>query len=947
MIIHGGWYRGELFVWADRGQGGRLEPAGGTYLQSALGRILSADGGSLEAPRPLTLTVPGPSGRVVSVRVPAIHLVPMHWLPFFAWCRHGRRDGTGRPGPELDILACTYALGLSMVAGGAFVPGLDYHLGYHRAVWHPLTDPDTESRVARLAARLPDVARALDPEPEPAATLLGRFLAQTVDTLIRRAAPQTAAPLPGPYGHWLSALGEPVPTALMDHATVRFLDAALHAWGQERRRIEASPWRLFLRVEEPVHDPGDWHVRLLVAPRDRPEHLLPLASAPIAETAPLLERARAASPLLAAAAYRGDAAEFSLSSHDLVAFVDRDGSALAAGGITVLFPAWWARRRRALHVRARLSTPREPSASLGDLATVDWTLALGNDPLTPAELTALAQEKAALVRLRGEWVELNEDIRRWARRLDGLPATLDTFGALKLGFSGAIRIDDEEVEVEQVDVGGWMRDLGRLREEVRAPLATHPSPAFRGTLRPYQLTGLAWLDLLHRLGLGALLADDMGLGKTVQTLALIDRDVAEGLTDPVLLVAPTSVVENWQQEAARFTPAVPVMIHQGAFRLGGEAFLAAVARAKLVVTSYPVLRADADLLAKVPWDGVILDEAQNIKNAGTRQATVARRLRARFRIALTGTPIENRADDLWSLMHFLNPGLLDEAANRDRLGGEATLRRLAAPFMLRRVKTDPAVRGDLPDKVEVTERCRLTREQASLYQAVLDQMNRDIDLLTGIRRRGAILATLTRLKQVLNHPAHFLGDNSPLAGRSGKLARMDELLEEILANGDRALIFTQFAAMGRLLARYLEERWGERALFLHGGTPERERAGMVEAFQTDPAGPRLFILSLKAGGTGLNLTVANHVIHYDRWWNPAVENQATDRAYRIGQHRNVTVHKLLSSGTLEEHIDRMLGEKKALAERIMGRGESWLADLSTEELQRILALTSDDEEMVE
>jgi SNF2 family DNA or RNA helicase len=410
-----------------------------------------------------------------------------------------------------------------------------------------------------------------------------------------------------------------------------------------------------------------------------------------------------------------------------------------------------------------------------------------------------------------------------------------------------------------------------------------------------------------------------------------------------------SVVGNWKKEAERFTPELPVLVHHGLKRTKGAGFAKQAGQHALVLTSYALLQRDLELLQQVDWAGVVLDEAQNVKNPETKQARAARSLGAGYRIALTGTPVENHVGDLWSIMEFLNPGFLGSRtefrrnyfvpiqALRDP-GAAERLKRLTGPFVLRRLKTDKSVIADLPDKLEMKVFCNLTKEQASLYAAVVKEAEEAMAEAEGIRRKGLILGVLSKLKQVCNHPAHFLGDNSPLPGRSGKLARLTEMLEEVLEAGDRALIFTQFTEMGDLIQRHLQETFGREVPFLHGGVSRKQRDRLVERFQNGDDGPRLFLLSLKAGGTGLNLTAANHVFHFDRWWNPAVENQATDRAFRIGQRRNVQVHKFLCVGTLEEKIDEMIERKKEIAGRTVGAGEGWLTELSNEQLKDLFAL---------
>jgi SNF2 family DNA or RNA helicase len=494
-----------------------------------------------------------------------------------------------------------------------------------------------------------------------------------------------------------------------------------------------------------------------------------------------------------------------------------------------------------------------------------------------------------------------------------------------------------------------------------------PPPEFQGTLRPYQSRGYSWLAFLKRWGLGACLADDMGLGKTVQTLALLQqswdaqlassngrpavrkREKSAPHTRPTLLICPTSVVGNWHKEAARFTPELPVLVHHGLTRDKGAKFQKEAGKHALVISSYGLLHRDLETFQKLPWSGVILDEAQNIKNANTKQAQAARAIQADYRIALTGTPVENNVGDLWSLMEFLNPGFLGTQttfkksyfvpiqAHRDTQAAER-LKRITGPFILRRLKTDSSIISDLPEKLEMKVFNTLTQEQASLYAAVVQEATEALEEAEGIQRKGLVLATLMKLKQVCNHPAQFLREKGPIPGRSGKLARLTEMLEEVLASGERALIFSQFTEMGELLKRHLEESFGREVLFLHGGTTKKQRDKMVERFQNGPNAPPIFLLSLKAGGTGLNLTGANHVFHFDRWWNPAVENQATDRAFRIGQTRNVQVHKFVCLGTLEERIDEMIEQKKEVAERVVGAGEGWLTELSTAELKDLFAL---------
>ena len=533
-----------------------------------------------------------------------------------------------------------------------------------------------------------------------------------------------------------------------------------------------------------------------------------------------------------------------------------------------------------------------------------------------------------------------------------------------------------ELPLEAVVADGWLGTaLERLRgidpvEDVKEP------EGFVGRLRPYQRRGVGWLSFLRRLGLGACLADDMGLGKTIQAIALLlhSRHLAEGQGEcrngqaesqnqPALLICPTSVVANWRHEIEKFAPGLRLLLHHGSGRLNGEAFRSALSQHDMVITSFGIARRDIDMLERQEWSDLILDEAQNIKNPSAKQTQAIRRLTGDsrtqiergstppFRVALTGTPVENRLLELWSIMEFLNPGYLGKREHFrqqfvlpvERYNDEfaaADLRRMVQPFLLRRLKTDPTIISDLPEKNEMVVYCSLTKEQESLYTDVIEETMARVERSEGVQRRGLVLGLLLKLKQVTNHPAHYLGEKGPLEERSGKLSRLTEMLEEALAVGDRALVFTQFVEMGHLLRQHLMENLGREALFLHGGTPASRREQMVRSFQEDSNGAPIFVLSLRAGGVGVNLTRANHVFHFDRWWNPAVENQATDRAFRIGQKRSVQVYKFVVSGTLEEQIHKMIESKQDLAESIVNSGEDWLADMDTEGLRQLIALRS-------
>jgi len=650
---------------------------------------------------------------------------------------------------------------------------------------------------------------------------------------------------------------------------------------------------------------------------------------------------------------------YSLDARGAHEFLTQTAPALEQAGFGTILPEWWTggSTRHRLSVRARVRTPEQNELDyeprLDETVSFDWEVCLAGQPLSGRDLEDLARLKEPLQRVRGHWVQTSvEEIHaalEFYKNRRGGEVTAREIVRMALGAADT----SAGIHFEGVRATGW---LGAMLERLTDKNAIEPlstPPGFTGALRPYQEKGFAWLEFLRRWELGACLADDMGLGKTIQTLALIERERNHGEDRPVLLVCPTSVLANWEREAARFTPNLRTVIHHGPQREKGYEFVADAQDHALVLTSYALVHRDLEDLRSMRWAGVILDEAQNIKNPDTKQSMAVRAVMSDYRAALTGTPVENHVGDLWSIMDFLNPDFLgsQEQFRRDFLvpiqahrdpDAVEKLAHITKPFIMRRLKTDRAIISDLPDKLEMKVFCTLTGEQGALYQRVVDEAERKLEDAEGIERRGVILATLVKLKQVCNHPAHFLGDSSSLPKRSGKLTRLTEMLEEVTLAGDRTLVFTQFAEMGKLLQEHLQDELGREIYFLHGGTPKKRRDQMVERFQAGGSdAPPVFVLSLKAGGLGLNLTGANHVFHFDRWWNPAVENQATDRAFRIGQTRNVQVHKFVCVGTLEERIDEMIERKKSIAEDIIGTGEQWITELSNAELHEVFSLRSD------
>jgi non-specific serine/threonine protein kinase len=640
---------------------------------------------------------------------------------------------------------------------------------------------------------------------------------------------------------------------------------------------------------------------------------------------------------------------------------------LEESGLLVRVPDWWKPQHPSRPVVSVRVDGRRGSL-LGVDALLDFSVGvtLDGEPLTEAEIQELLAATAGLVRLKGKWVEVDreklaEALRHWQMvERDARAGGLTFFEGMRLLAGAQLERDaagsvpESTREWTGLSAGPWLEETLRRLRMPSAEDGAGP-PGLRTELRPYQRIGTSWLRFLTQLGLGACLADDMGLGKTVQVLGLLlhrRRERESGGSDPVeaapaLLVVPASLIANWKGEIERFAPTLTFVIaHPSEMPAGRQELTAADVEGRdLVITTYGMLTR-LHWLSERTWSLVILDEAQAIKNAGTRQARAAKELKAASRVALTGTPVENRLSDLWSLFDFLNPGLLGNAkafasfVKRMEVQTESSyrpLRTLVQPYILRRLKTDRRVISDLPDKTEVTAYCPLTRRQAALYEQAVRELEVNLHGAEGIQRRGLILAQLLRLKQICNHPAQLLGRGEYDAQHSGKFQRLAALCEELAERQEKVLIFTQFREITEPLARFLAGVFGRAGLVLHGGTTVVRRRELVEQFQRE-SGPPFFVLSLKAGGVGLNLTAASQVIHFDRWWNPAVENQATDRAFRIGQKRNVLVHKFVCRGTLEERIDALIAQKAGLARDVVEGGEKLLTELDDAQLLEFVAL---------
>ncbi|RQW10883.1 DEAD/DEAH box helicase [Paenibacillus rhizophilus] len=789
-------------------------------------------------------------------------------------------------------------------------------------------------------------------------------------------------------------------------------------------KADVLPFRPALQLLEPNKAEAAWRLRLVLQDKTDAASLVPVKLAadgaahgawPASwsphvqgRSAGWLERLRACLPAERFGS-GDDLLGRPLDSAAAWTFLTADSRRLLDAGWLVLLPAWWeAASRRKPRLRAKLSPESENRSGrslfgLDAIIDFDWRISIGDADLTEEEFAALVARGERLVRFHGQWIPLDPVLLAQIRRaMDGIDKRrgLSFQDVLQLHLLNtqeeagdqaadeAAALPSEETNRLQLEVElneQFVKLVGQLGGREAWPQPGPPA-SLNAELRPYQLEGYSWLVFLRRFGLGACLADDMGLGKTVQLISYLLR-VKEDFMDrpegprPSLIICPTSVLGNWQKELNRFAPSLSVMLHYGSGRLGGEGFHAAAGGSDIVLTSYATAALDQELLAGCTWSALCLDEAQNIKNAQTKQSLAVRSFPALHRIALTGTPIENRLAELWSIYDFITPGFLgplrafqERFINPIEKEGDAKrtadLRQLVKPFMLRRKKKDPAIQLDLPDKNEMKTYVHLTAEQAALYDQTVNELMSKMNKLEGIQRKGAILAALTRLKQLCDHPLLITKEAAPneetsyaepidtglLIERSAKLERLLAMVKELRDEGERCLIFTQYVGMGLMLQRVLREELHEPVLYLNGSTSKSARDRMIEDFQAGrealviPGGtsaasspekrqqPCIFILSLKAGGVGLNLTAANHVFHFDRWWNPAVENQATDRAYRMGQTRDVQVHKFISLGTLEERIDEMLETKQQLSDSIITSSEGWITELSTDALKDLFAL---------
>jgi len=887
---------------------------------------------------------------------------------------------------------------LSLIARGRYLPLVEEG----RAHWLPLLNrEDDRHRLETFAMGLPQVATCATAEgssaelaqacrrPGSGRLRVAGFLEALLDGQLRAgfsADPQGLDPL---LQAWQQALGPGNGQLGLDDEETERLEVATQHW-REAVAGRVAPARTCLELATPEEGEELWSLSFALQAEADPSLRLPAAEVwalgdrdihlgEIAVPQPsqlLLEGLGRALTVFEPIERGLDSAtpeRMQLTPAEAFVLVRTAANQLRDVGVGVLLPpslSGGLASRLGLAITAELPA-KSRGFTLGESLDWQWELMIGGVTLTLKDLERLQAKRSPLVQHKGAWIELRPSDLRHAERFCAADPGLSLDDALRLTANEGETL--MRLPVHRFEAGPRLQAVLEQYHQQKAPDPLPAPEGFAGQLRPYQERGLGWLAFLHRFDQGACLADDMGLGKTIQLLAFLQHLKAEQeLKRPVLLVAPTSVLTNWKREAHAFTPELGVREHYGPRRPSSEAALKkALKNVDLVLTSYGLLQRDSELLESIDWQGVVIDEAQAIKNPSAKQSMAARDLGrprpgskggSRFRIALTGTPVENRVSELWALMDFLNPRVLgDEPFFRqryrlpiERYGDMSSLRDLKArvgPFILRRLKTDRSIISDLPEKLELSEWVGLAPEQKKLYNKTVEESLDAIARAPLGQKHGQVLALLTRLKQICNHPALALkespeaaiGANGSFSSRSAKVQRLEEILDEVIEAGDRALLFTQFAEWGHLLKAHLERKWRAEVPFLHGGTSKNERQAMVDRFQDDPRGPQLFLLSLKAGGVGLNLTRASHVFHIDRWWNPAVENQATDRAYRIGQTNRVLVHKFITSGSVEERIDRMIQEKSKLAADIVGSGEDWLGGLDVGQLKDLVALSSDEE----
>ncbi|VEP11529.1 DNA/RNA helicase, superfamily II, SNF2 family [Hyella patelloides LEGE 07179] len=928
-------------------------------------------------------------------QVTGIALTPQEAIKFLSQLPLNQADYIA---PELSFWTQLYRWVLDLIVKGKFISGIAATEHNTKGIWQPLLDSEIErTRLAKFSQLMPESCLAYNSENLQEQELLLDFLTYILDAQVREWLDYTAATAHNiTVNPWLRSLSESDSIIDTDAKNLQRLQNALYNWqlplqeyivSQDNNNLAQNRYRLALALEPPVQDKkqsaqGNWQLQYYLQALDDTDFIVDATTiwGCSSETLDyqgrsienpqeiLLKGLGLATRLyepVANSLEETNPVSCELNPIEVYQFIRAIAWQLQNNGLGIILPPGLApgdnEQRLGIQITAGVTQKKDTRLSLQSLLEYKLQIAVGDTTLSKAKFEKLLAQQSPIVEVDGKWLALQPADVKAAQAIlnkSNEEMSLSVEDALRIATGDTKTL--AKLPVVKFAAKGILEELINNLTDNKGVEPITNIKDLKGTLRPYQSRGVGWLSFLEKWSLGACLADDMGLGKTIQLTAFVlNLHNNNKLNKPTLVVCPTSVLNNWEREVQKFAPTLSTVIHYGDRRKKGKTFVKEVNKKHLVITSYSLVYRDLKTFQQVDWEGIVLDEAQNIKNPSAKQSQSVREIPTGFRIALTGTPVENRLSELWSILDFLNPGFLGTktffqkrfALPIEKYGDKQSLnilRSLVRPFILRRLKTDTNIIQDLPEKQEMNVFCGLTTEQAEIYQKLVDESMEKIDNAEGIQRHGLVLTLLMRLKQLCNHPELKDSKNqksiklSPDFGsRSGKLMRLSEMLEVVLEENDRALIFTQFSEWGKLLKLYLQTTLKTEVIFLYGATKRAQRQEMIDRFQNDPNGPKIFILSLKAGGTGLNLTKANHVFHVDRWWNPAVENQATDRAFRIGQKRNVQVHKFVCSGTLEEKINDIIESKKELAEQTVDAGEQWLTRMDTDRLRSLLLLDRD------
>ena len=893
--------------------------------------------------------------------------VGMEMHEAFEFILHAHFQGSILMGKDLKYWQSASAFAFNLMMDMKFIPSVSEEGAELKSRWMPVLETSEDQNLFNNILRsMPGSCLAFIHGKMNEETLLRNFFATVIDKTARKLLASSVSGIDIRHASdvmlWALSLSRENSTFSYNRS---LSIQKISGWARRIQSASEFPMRLAFNLIPPDNDDVEWVLKFMLQSKSDPSLILPVedvwkghrteASTIIRKFTEYPEEfllqaigtAQAVYPLIRKSLMVPAPSQLTLHPEEVYDLLNNYSVPLSSAGFGVLFPDWWGKNRG----RLGLKVTAKPSPNVGTgkvglqaLVSYDLEIVLDGEIISESELDKLSRLKSPLVQIGKKWIEIDRE--RLSRILKLLKTRKNKVPLVELLSMGT---DQDSIPVVDIQGEGWVGDL----IEGKSRVSEFPVPAgFKGSLREYQKHGVSWIKFMVDVGLGCCLADDMGLGKTIQILAFLQNRKKSGQKSVTLVVCPTSVISNWVHEIGKFTPKLKFLVHHGTMRANENDFINVVPEYDLVLTSYSLLTKDQDFLSKVRWDGIIADEAQAIKNYGTKQSKAIRSLQAEFRIAMTGTPIENRLDDLRSIFEFINPGFLgNENSFRQRFTlpiereksneTSSKLNRLVNPFILRRVKTDKKIISDLPEKNEMKVFVPITKEQATLYQASVEGMISSLKNKDGIAKKGIILATITKLKRLLDHPSLVSGDLDIRIERSQKMLRLLEMLNEILEDNEKVLIFTQYVETGKIIKENVMKRLNHEAMFLSGSTPRGIREQMVRRFQ-EPGGPMVFIISVKAGGFGINLTAASNVIHFDRWWNPSVEDQATDRAYRIGQSKNVNVYKFVSTGTIEEKIDEIIEGKSTLRNKIVAASdESWITSLSGSDLKEVFSLRRD------